>query len=138
MATQEEQYHELAYYTLAHPDPAFIHQHIVDAHAAQMADADTRPIKLVFALAGLYLAVERGFTGRQVQQAHMQLAKQGKSWPTMPLPEARGTITVAEVLSATPGEARDAMIHAWCADVWAAYTDVQPQVRDLVKRLIDV
>ena len=32
--SEEELFHELSFYTLAHPDPAFIHQHIVDAYAA--------------------------------------------------------------------------------------------------------
>ncbi len=67
MKTAQASYNELSYYTLALRDPAFIHQHIVDAFAAQTADEHTRPIKLTFALAGLYLHVEKGFTGRQVQ-----------------------------------------------------------------------
>ena len=34
----KEQFHELSFYTLAHRDPTFIHQHIVDAYTAQHAD----------------------------------------------------------------------------------------------------
>jgi hypothetical protein len=33
--TNDELYNELAFYTLSHPDPAFLHQHVVDAYAAQ-------------------------------------------------------------------------------------------------------
>lgn len=47
--------HEFTCYTLAHRDPAFLHQHVVDAFAAQHADDSTKPITLVFALVGLYL-----------------------------------------------------------------------------------
>jgi hypothetical protein len=64
-------YHELCACTLQHPDPQFfIHQFLVDAYAAQTADEQTKPIELVFALAGLYLHIEKGFTGREVQRAH--------------------------------------------------------------------
>lgn len=45
-------YDELQAYTLAHGDPAFIHQHVVDAWAAQHADEETKPIALTFALVG--------------------------------------------------------------------------------------
>ena len=55
--TSEDAYHELCYYTLAHRDPSFIHQHVVDAFAAQHADEKTKPIKLTFALVGALLGV---------------------------------------------------------------------------------
>src|SRR5262249_50414598 len=64
----QEAYYELAGYTLVHPDPAFIHQYIVDAYAAQHADAHCKPISISFALAGLYLHLERGYSGKAVQR----------------------------------------------------------------------
>jgi hypothetical protein len=73
MNTEQDIYTELCFYTLAHGDPAFIHQHVVDAFAAQTSEQNDKPIKLTFALVGLYLHVERQFTGRQVQLAHMKL-----------------------------------------------------------------
>ena len=63
----DDLYHELSCYTSAHPDPSFIHQHIVDAYTAQHANETTKLIALVFALIGLYLHVEKNFTGRQVR-----------------------------------------------------------------------
>ena len=72
--TTDDLYNQLALYTLAHPDPRFIHQLVVDAYTAQNADDNTKPIALVFALIGLYLHIEKGYTGKQVQRAHMQLA----------------------------------------------------------------
>jgi hypothetical protein len=43
MLNEQEQYNELAFYTLAHSDPGFIHQNAVDAFAAQTAtEADSR------------------------------------------------------------------------------------------------
>jgi len=61
MNDKEHDFYELCCYTLAHDDPSFIHQHVVAAFAAQHAQENDKPIKLTFALAGLYLHVERGF-----------------------------------------------------------------------------
>jgi hypothetical protein len=124
--TASEQYHELSFYTLAHPDNLyFIHQHIVDAQTAQTADAHTKPIAIVYALVGLYLMIEKNYTGRQVQLAHMQLSKNKKDLPPIPLPEKRGEITVQEVLKATAGSERDTAIKNWCISVWQAYVDTR-------------
>ena len=60
----ENLYNEMAYYTLAHSSPSFLHQHVVDAHTAQHTDETTKPIAIVFALIGLYLFLEKDFSGR--------------------------------------------------------------------------
>ncbi len=95
--------------TLGHGDPYFIHQLLVDAYAAQHATAASKPITTAFALVGLYLFAERGFTGGEVQRAHRALAARPRSWPRFDPPQSRGTLTVAEVLAAPAGEGRDAM-----------------------------
>jgi Family of unknown function (DUF5946) len=133
MQPQQDAYYELCYYTLAHPSPSFIHQHAVDAFAAQSADQATKPVTLVFALVGLHLCVEKGLGGRAVQSAHMRLAKAGKSWPVLALPADRGRISVLEVLAAPPGSERDQMIAAWCASVWAAYARPKPEILALLE-----
>ncbi len=113
---------ELSFYSLSHPDAVyFIHQHVVDAYKAQTADENTKPIGLIFSLIGLYLYLEKNYTGRQVQLAHMKLANNKKVWPKIELPKDRGQITITDVLKAEPGEARDLMIKEWCRSVWAAY-----------------
>jgi uncharacterized protein DUF5946 len=131
-ARDEAPYHELAYYTLAHPDPAFIHQYVVDAFAAQNAGADTKPIKLTFALVGLLLHIERGYTGREVQRAHMKLARHKRVWPSFRLPDERGAVTAAEVLRAPPGAERDGAIEEWMRSVWQAYRYCHDQVAELI------
>jgi hypothetical protein len=119
----------LSYYTLAHPDTIyFIHQHAVDAYTAQHADQHTKPISITFALVGLYLFIEKNYTGRQVQQAHMRMTNNKRAWPAFNLPEERGTISVADVMNALPGEPRDLMIKKWCASVWNAYSDSRETV----------
>ncbi|MDE2001087.1 MAG: hypothetical protein KGI60_00805 [Patescibacteria group bacterium] len=128
-----EAYHELLYYTLAHPDPKFIHQYAVDAYAAQHADEKSKRIGVAFALIGLYLALKKGYSGREVQLAHMELGKKRKMWPAFDLPKSRGTVTVADVMSAAPGAERDAAIRNWCASVWKAYGDSHDQVAALVR-----
>lgn len=80
-ASDQDLYNQLALYTLQLPDPEFIHQHIVDAFAVQHAGPASKPIAIVFALIGLYLYLEKGFNGRQVQQAHMRLARQKNTGP---------------------------------------------------------
>ena len=128
----QDAYDELRYYTLAHPDPSFIHQQVVDAFAAQHANAQTKPIALTFALVGLYLLVERGFSGRQIQRVHTELASRKRIWPQFPLPSDRGVITVIEVVAAPPGAERDKAIHAWCASLWDAFRDSHRAVADLL------
>jgi hypothetical protein len=121
-------YNELAFYTLAHPDPAFLHQLVVDTYTAQSASEGTKPIAVVFALIGLYLHVEKGYTGKQVQRAHMQLAKWPNAWPKLPLPQHRGEIRIELVLATEPGPAREAMIDRWCASVWESWQDSRPAI----------
>ena len=133
MTPDEEAYQELCYYTLAHQSPTFVHQHVVDAFAAQRANEQTKPIKLTFALVGLYLHLERQFSGREVQRAHMTLARQKRAWPKFQLPATRGTMDASNVLAAPAGPARDVAIDAWCAAVWEAYEGSRRAVIELVK-----
>ena len=131
--TLEDACNELCCYTLTHSDPSFIHQHVVDAFAAQHADEHTKPIKLTFALAGLYLHIEKQFTGRQVQRAHMKLAQHKRLWPSFACQTDRGSITVADVLAVPAGAERDQAIHAWCASVWEAYRNCRESVAELLR-----
>ena len=131
---EQNAYDELQCYTLAHRDPAFIHQHVVDAWAAQHADEQTKPIALAFALFGLYLHVEKGLSGRHVQRAHMALARKRDTWPVSALPPGRGAITAAGVMAVAAGPERDAAIDAWCASVWAAFHASHAQIAELLER----
>jgi Family of unknown function (DUF5946) len=127
---------ELSYYTLAHGDPAFIHQHVVDAYGAQHIRLSTSTIGAAFALAGLYLAVERGFTGRQVQKMHILMASRSKQWPRFDPPRDVGPLTVGDVVAVEPGPPRDDAIMRWCASVWAAWSTEHDRVRAMVDRFL--
>ena len=131
----DDAYNELAAYTLTRGDPAFIHQHVVDAFAAQHATADSKPIGVAFALIGLYLHVERGRSGREVQQAHMRLGRRRRQWPTFDLPTHRGEMTIDDVLDAAPGSERDQAIDDWCASVWQAWSGSHARVVALLDEM---
>lgn len=66
--SERDAYHELQCYTLAHRDAEFVHQYVVDAWAAQYADERTKPVTLTFALAGLFLHLEKGLSGARSPQ----------------------------------------------------------------------
>ena len=107
---------------------------MVDAWAAQAADAASKPITVAFALVGLYLHVERGVSGRRVQRVHMELGRTKQAWPRFALPASRGAITPAEVMAAPEGAARDAAVDAWCRSVWEAYAASRGEVVALLER----
>lgn len=131
--TSEDAYNELCYYSLAHGDPSFIHQHVVDAFAAQNADEGTKPMKLTFALVGLYLHIEKQFSGKHVQRTHQFLARHKRSWPPFALPDYRGSLTAADVFSVPAGPERDQAIHAWSASVWEAFRNCRQMVMELLR-----
>ena len=113
-------YDELYAYTMGRKN--FILQHVVDANIAQRAAAvNPPPIGVIFSLAGLYLHVEKGFTGTQVQNAHRIMGKVKRSWPSVIWPTQRGDMTAADVLAVPAGPARDEAIDEWCTQVWAAF-----------------
>lgn len=129
---EHEVYDEVYAYSMMLGDAAFIAQHVVDAFAAQTADQNTKHISLTFALVGLYLHVERHFTGRQVQQAHQRLAKRKRTWPQFVLPPNRGSMTATDVLARPTGLERDQAIHAWAATVWQAFHQSANAVEELL------
>ncbi len=138
MPSDQELFDELSFYTLAHGDPAFIHENSADAFRAQHVDESTKPMAVVFAVMGLYLYLEKNFTGRQVQLAHMRMARGRKPWPRLPRPTRQASLTVADVVAAEPGPARDAMIRQWCAAVWEIWRESRPQIVALAKAELDV
>lgn len=133
---EEEAYHELSAYTLSHGDPAFVHQYVVDAYGAQHATADGKPIRLAFALIGLFLHLDRGFNGREVQRVHKMLGDRTHSWAAFDSPPVgrRGSMTAIDVLAAPEGPERDAAIDAWGRSVWSAFASTRPAVEALLRR----
>lgn len=123
-------YDELYLYAMNHPGgrSQFILQLVVDAQTAQTATSATKPMGLVFALLGLYLHVEKGYTGRQVQDVHIRMGRKKHAWPAIAVPEVRGAITAADVMHFPAGRDRDAAIDDWCRSVWQAYADARETI----------
>ena len=127
---------DLQCYTVAKQDPEFIHQHAVDTYAAQHAGGRTRTITVAFGLIGLYLALEKGYSGRQVQLAHMKIAKTKKDWPRLDPPRQRAILTVMDVLLAGTDEEKDAMIRKWMTAVWETWEDRHQWVQATTDELL--
>jgi hypothetical protein len=122
---------EVYVYTMGRP--GFILQHVVDAFAVQTANQDSKAIRVVFGLVGLYLHVEKGFSGRQVQESHMKLGRRKREWPSIYFPEDRGTMTIVDVLAASAGPERDLAIENWCRAVWTVFGDSRESIIALLR-----
>jgi hypothetical protein len=105
---------------------------VVDAWAAQHASGDSKPISVAFALIGLHLKFDCNLTGREVQRAHMRLARRRRTWPTFTLPAERGTLSPIDVMAASEGADRDRAIDAWCKSVWKAFAGTHGEIRALL------
>ncbi len=124
-------YDEVAAFTLSLGEKDFIHQLAVDSYAAQHDGPQRKPISAAFALIGLYLTYECGYTGRQVQLAHMELGKVRRTWPRFKSPRFKGALTVKDVLPLT-GQNYRSKLTAWGKCVWLAWAPEHERVRGLV------
>jgi hypothetical protein len=130
---------ELSAYTLTRLDPGFIHQHVVDAYGAQHAGFQGRVrerisqsnIGIAFSLLGLYLTVEKGYTGREVQRAHMALGRWRKQYPHPEHIPERAALTVLDVIKEQPGAARDEKLKRWAEAVWESWKPAHVWTRAL-------
>jgi len=78
---------------------------------------------------------ERGYSGRQVQLAHMKLAKFKREWPRLVAPESVAKINVKTVLRQPPGDSRDQMIRAWAREVWQSWSSQQHKLHEMLAML---
>lgn len=129
-------YLDLTAYTLARGRDEFIHQVLVDAYGAQHVGEKARPIGVAFALMGLYLTYERGYSGRQVQHMHMLLANRSKNWPCFAPPDTTYALTVLDVMQAPEGEPRDDTLRRWGRAVWDAWTGEHERIKTLFERVM--
>ena len=139
---EQAAYNELTAWALGLGDREFVHQHVVDAWALHHADEDSKAVAVPFTLLGMYLHLEKGYTGKEVQIAHMMLAQPHgrgpgrKQWPHFPLPRDRGKITVIDVMAAPETERKQA-IDAWCRSLWEAFVEAHEQFREWVRLELD-
>ena len=129
---------ELSFYTLGQPRQEFVHQLAIDTFTAQHVSDESQRLSIFFAVLGLYLHAERGFTGLKIQQVHMRLAPLRLPWPVLDLPARHAELTVADVLAAAPGPERDAMIHRWCVAEWQVWSGNRIIIAQLLKTHLDI
>ncbi|WP_308637242.1 DUF5946 family protein [Paenibacillus silvisoli] len=132
-----ELFNQLSYYTIAHGQPEFIHQLALDSYGAQHSGGTARPITTAFSLIGLYLVVEHGFTGKQVQQAHMQLARAKTDWPVLSPPKGDAVMTIQDVLRAEAGEPRDTKIRQWVHAAWSSWAHAHDWVKEAARPVLE-
>lgn len=125
-------YHELSANFIMSPDVTFRTQHAVDAYGAQHSGNRVKNIRTAFSLIGLYLAVEREYTGRQVQHAHMELAKGNIKWSSFILPIGPYSLSVADVLNVDEVK-RNEMLMEWSKDVWDTWENYHEWTRNICK-----
>jgi hypothetical protein len=129
-------YWEVSAYTLSLTDKFFLHQYIVDAYAASHVDTHTKPMKIYFSLLGLYLALEKQYTGREVQLAHMQLGKEKKVWPPYKLPTHYATLTIKDIYE-THNAKKATIIYRWMREVWDLWGSTHDEVKEVCAKYLD-
>lgn len=117
-------------------DDEFIHQMAIDTYEAQHGGGASKNIATAFGLIGLYLALVRNYSGKQVQKAHMILANHAKVWPNLTPPTASWDITVETVLRA-PDDKRKEMIREWAMNTWEGWMPEHATIIDLVETRLD-
>lgn len=112
------------------------HQVCVDAYGAQHVGPDSQARGVAFALNGLYLVFERGFTGTQAREAHGYLANtvEPGSWPAFEPPDAVGGVTVFDVAMAGSPDEHIARVQEWGRAAWAAWRHVHAEVAEMTDR----
>ncbi len=134
-------YGEVAGCELAHPElVGRFHQLTVDTYGAQHSGGDGRGIRIAYSLVGLHLALDRGWSGLAVREAHQGMGRPQPSWPAFLRPAAVGTLTVLEVglagarAGSVAGHA--ATVQRWAAAVWADWAPRHAEVAALGVRLV--
>ena len=111
------------------PELGRFHQLSVDAYAAQHAGDRVPPIATAFALIGLHLTLDEGWTGTAVRAAHQHLAQRFHEWLAFLPPSDPASLTIASVAaSQTPREHAE-RVQAWARSVWEAWAADHGRVR---------
>jgi hypothetical protein len=133
--------HEVLGFEFQHPVMLRYHQLTVDAYGAQHAGGGAPRIRVAYSLAGLWLALEHGFSAEDVRSVHRRMGHPTAEWPefTPPLPPQRW-LTVLDVAEAgvrqhsSGGHARAA--GQWARSVWEAWRATDDGVDDQVRSML--
>ena len=131
-------YDELSAFTFSLRDKEFIHQLGVDAYAAQHCGPKMKPITITFALIGLFLTFERGYTGREAQLAHIELGKKRRAWPWFAPPAEKGELTLLDVVPGLSDRNYKARLGAWGDAVWQSWSREHGAISALAAKYLSV
>ena len=110
----------------------------MDTYAAQHSGLNVKPITTAFALIGLYLTFERGYTGKEVQRAHMILGKVHRQWSLINPPKEKAALTVLNVVLGLTEEIYREHINAWGKSVWLLWSPQHENIGKLVEMYLTV
>lgn len=134
-------FHEALGFELEHADElGHLHQFMVDAYGAQHPLPPTPTIRVYYSLVGLHLAIDQGWTGLKVRDAHQRMGKPAGWWPVVHAPKDRGVVTIAQVAAAGMAASSPAghkqLVTEWGRSVWAAWKAEHAAIRDLTRALV--
>ena len=119
------------------PQLGGFHQLTEDAYAAQHAGPGVPAIGIAFALIGLHLALDEGWSGTGIRAAHQYLAAHHNEWPHFATPSEPAALTVAHVAgSPTPAE-HASRVQSWAASVWESWSTEHQAVREWANETLD-
>jgi hypothetical protein len=123
---------EVAGYTAAHIGLLENwHQMCVDAYLCQHVGPGTKAISICFGLNGLYMMLERGFTGLQARAAHGYQAENFTAWPRFEPPPDVGPLTAVDVALAGSPEEHVDLVRRWGRQVWDAWSHAHEEIAAL-------
>ncbi len=127
-------YGRLTSFIAEHPEELAVWQQTaVDAFTLQHLRDSMPAIKQAFALNGLFMVFELGFTGLQARAAHGHLAETVRTWPTYERRDDVGDMTASDVSISSVDHCADDMA-SWGRTVWDAWGDVHDEVADATDR----
>lgn len=108
------------------------HQLTVDAYGAQHGGPSSPSIGTAFGLIGLHLALEEGWSGTKVRDAHQELARRFDDWPVFDRPATMTALTIFDVAIAGSPDAHAETVERWAAAVWASWAPAHGEVARLI------
>lgn len=132
---------ELLGFQVQHPVMLRYHQLTADTYTAQHAGGPTPLLRVGYALTGLWLSIEHGFSGEDVRSIHRRMGRPTAAWPIFdpPRPPQRWLtgIDVADAGVRQRSERGHAKaVAAWAESVWETWLREQPGTDDAVERLL--
>ena len=86
---------------------------------------------------GLCLTFERGYSGREVQLAHMEMGKSRTAWPVFHPPPIKNMLNVRDALRDNLALDYRELLRNWGSSVWYYWKPEHERVRRLLELYLD-